>query len=281
MKIKTSLQRTTHSSGLSRLVPWITALGCAFSFGMTASAGIIPGQYLIRTKSKTDSDQFEMKHGLKAAFKFEKKKNRPNRTLSVKLNRGQLLKFMKDRDVDVIVPDRSFSIANAEFWRIESGGEGGWGYEQPQVVPAGVNRIGAYGLTYTGAGVGVAVVDTGLDLLHTDLAPISPISFSAFGGSAQDDHGHGTHVGGIIAARNNAVDVVATAHVSGIAALLQQSVNGMFSPLEIRNLILSLADPIPNAASEPAGARGQVEPQSHEPSATGAEPLSIGYPMSR
>ena len=36
-------------------------------------------------------------------------------------------------------------------------------------------------------------------------------SFNAFGGSCQDFHGHGTHVGGIIAARNNSVDVVGVA----------------------------------------------------------------------
>src|SRR5262249_38445292 len=62
-----------------------------------------------------------------------------------------------------------------------------------------------------GAGVGVAVVDTGLDFNHQDLALAPEIqgvnSFNAFGGSCQDFHGHGTHVGGIIAARNNDIDV--------------------------------------------------------------------------
>jgi len=61
----------------------------------------------------------------------------------------------------------------------------------------------------------VAVVDTGLDFNHQDLGLDPEIpgvnSFSAFGGSCQDFHGHGTHVGGIIAARNNSVDVVGVA----------------------------------------------------------------------
>ena len=40
-----------------------------------------------------------------------------------------------------------------------------------QVVPAGINRIGAAPgmLTWTGTGIGVAVVDTGLDFSHPDL----------------------------------------------------------------------------------------------------------------
>jgi subtilisin family serine protease len=86
-----------------------------------------------------------------------------------------------------------------------------------QVVPSGVQRIGAAPgtLSWTGAGVGVAVVDTGLDFNHPDLDLVPEIqgqnSYNAFGGSCQDFHGHGTHVGGIIAARNNTIDVVGVA----------------------------------------------------------------------
>jgi subtilisin family serine protease len=86
-----------------------------------------------------------------------------------------------------------------------------------QVVPSGVQRIGAAPgmMNWTGAGVGVAVVDTGVDFNHADLglAPEIPgvNSFNAVGGSCQDFHGHGTHVAGIIAARNNTIDVVGVA----------------------------------------------------------------------
>jgi subtilisin family serine protease len=86
-----------------------------------------------------------------------------------------------------------------------------------QVVPAGVQRIGAAPgrLNRTGTGVGVAVVDTGLDFGHADLN-LEPEnqgvnSFNAYGGSCQDFHGHGTHVAGIIGARDNGIDVVGVA----------------------------------------------------------------------
>ena len=48
----------------------------------------------------------------------------------------------------------------------------------------------------------VAVLDTGVDLTHQDLVGTID-AFSAFGGSCMDDEGHGTHVAGIIAARDN------------------------------------------------------------------------------
>ena len=86
-----------------------------------------------------------------------------------------------------------------------------------QVVPAGVQRIGAApgNVNWTGMGVGVAVVDTGLDFSHQDLGLAPEVqgvnAFNAYGGSCQDFHGHGTHVAGIIGARNNNIDVVGVA----------------------------------------------------------------------
>ena len=88
-----------------------------------------------------------------------------------------------------------------------------------QVVPAGVQRIGAAPgrLNWRGGGVGVAVVDTGLDFAHSDLGlnpeVVGVNSFNAYapGGSCQDIHGHGTHVAGIIAARDNTIGVVGVA----------------------------------------------------------------------
>lgn len=105
----------------------------------------------------------------------------------------------------MLIPDRRVTA----IAKPDKGG-GGSG-PPPQVVPEGVKRIGADGLTNTGIGVGVAIVDTGLDFKHADLMPVEGPCFDAFGGDCQDQNGHGTHVGGIVAARNNTIDVVGVA----------------------------------------------------------------------
>lgn len=66
-----------------------------------------------------------------------------------------------------------------------------------------------------GDGVVVAVVDTGIDTAHPDLAPNlaqAGVNLLDPGGAVSDDFGHGTHVSGIIAAvTNNGVGMAGTA----------------------------------------------------------------------
>ena len=87
-----------------------------------------------------------------------------------------------------------------------------------QLVPTGVQRISgpsAHALGSTGDGVTVAVIDSGIDLLHPDLSANLHPSLAANCIEPllppQDDNSHGTHVAGTIAAADNGVGVLGVA----------------------------------------------------------------------
>ena len=88
-----------------------------------------------------------------------------------------------------------------KFIGLDVGGQGALNQARPQVNISAVRQ--QYG--YTGKGVEVAILDTGIDTDHGDLQGrvISQKCFADLcpGGpdSAEDDNGHGTHVSGIIA----------------------------------------------------------------------------------
>lgn len=72
--------------------------------------------------------------------------------------------------------------------------------------PWGLDRIdqrnrplsGTYTFNWTGSGVRVYVIDTGILTSHTQFGGRASNVFDAFGGNGQDCNGHGTHVAGTV-----------------------------------------------------------------------------------
>lgn len=89
-------------------------------------------------------------------------------------------------------------------------------YSKSQTVAYGIDLVHArdiWPLTRGNNTVNVAVVDTGIDYNHPDLKDRYQGGYNTFTktNDPKDDHGHGTHVAGIIAASDNNFGVVGVA----------------------------------------------------------------------
>lgn len=117
-----------------------------------------------------------------------------------------------------------------------------------ETLPYGVDRVhawsfsgpadGAYQAGYKGTGARIAILDTGIDLGHPDLAAsidvASGLNCLNTALPPQDGHGHGTHVSGTAAAPLNGVGVV------GVAPEAQLIPVKMFDDAGNSSLALSL-----------------------------------------
>ncbi len=85
-----------------------------------------------------------------------------------------------------------------------------------QSLPTGINRVdGELSSTAAGNGSGsvdvdIAIIDTGIDVTHPDLNVVGGKNCST-GTSYNDGHGHGSHVAGTAAAKDDGVGVVGVA----------------------------------------------------------------------
>ncbi|HIE31793.1 MAG TPA: peptidase S8 [Methanosarcinales archaeon] len=93
-----------------------------------------------------------------------------------------------------------------------------------ETLPWGVDRIDAdvvHAGGNTGAGVRVAIIDTGIDYNHPDLDDnyVAGYDFVNDDDDPMDDDGHGTHCAGIVAAKDNDIGVVGVAPDADIYAV--------------------------------------------------------------
>lgn len=90
-----------------------------------------------------------------------------------------------------------------------------------QTVDWGVNKIQAqtaWSSSYTGKGVKIGIVDTGI-ANHEDLSVAGGAAFTSYTTSYLDDNGHGTHVAGIIGAKNNGYGIVGVANEASLYSI--------------------------------------------------------------
>lgn len=124
---------------------------------------------------------------------------------AVKMAPGQAKKMVGDEFVKFIEADQVISLSP-----IELNGKPGPTPPPDQTIPWGIARVGGPG---NGVGKTVWIIDTGIDLNHPDLNVDDVRSATFLGGKSTpwDENGHGTHVAGTIAAKNDGIGVVGVA----------------------------------------------------------------------
>jgi subtilisin family serine protease len=146
-------------------------------------------------------------------------------------------------------------------------GGGGGG----QATPWGITRVGGAG---DGSGKTAWIIDTGIDLDHPDLNT-SRACHRAFNGASPDDlNGHGTHVAGTIAAKNNTTGVVGVAANAFVCAVRVLGANGSGTWEQVVNGVDYVAQngapgDVANMSLSGAGSNSTLEAAVRDAAATG------------
>jgi subtilisin family serine protease len=118
--------------------------------------------------------------------------------------------FGADSLIVAMEPDSIVSINKGKPTNPGNGGGGGEETSRPpQIVPYGTTRVGG---PENGSGYTAWIIDTGIDLDHPDLNVDVSDGFTAINkGGMEDQNGHGTHVAGTIAAKDDGFDSLGVA----------------------------------------------------------------------
>ncbi len=197
----------------------------------TKAGGIIEGQYIVaynpssldtramsaQRKSQISGDVLERNKissaAVEATFQGE-----PGGFVA-RLSSDEVIKLKNDASVEAIEPDRIVALSTC------------FTVAEPRLITWNVNRIG-YG---NGIGKTAWIIDTGIEFDHPDLTVDQTRSRSFINGvtSADDENGHGTHVAGIIGAKNNNFGVLGVASGATLVSLkvLDKDGNGTLSSI--------------------------------------------------
>ena len=162
-------------------------------------ADVIPGQYIVVLRDGTPdvpavADEHARRHGVAVQHLYEHALQGYAATIPA----ARLAAIRGDARVAFVAEDRLVQAT-------------------AQALPTGVNRIdGEVSSTKSGdrsgsVNVAVAIIDTGIDVDHPDLNVVGGKNCVRGPNTYDDGNGHGTHVAGTVAARDNDLGVVGVA----------------------------------------------------------------------
>lgn len=199
----------------------------AFGAAWSATAGVAAAassRYVVLLRhgaTATNVEDVASHQGVRSSHRY----GAAVKGFSAALDPAQVAALRRSPLVDLVVPDRVVAEASGAVVPLASGDS----------LPPGIRRVGAAtpSLVHAAADGPVAVLDTGLDMTNRDLNAVAGTNCIKPGAAPQDDNGHGTNLGGIIAARNNGTDVTGVAPGTPLYAVkvLDRSGKGTLSQI--------------------------------------------------
>jgi aqualysin 1 len=182
--------------------------------GQGPPQGTIPGRYIVvfdegEVKDPTAvAREHAQRHGAEVLYTYQY----AIEGYAARLPQSRLEEVRADEQVAYVEPDQTM-------------------YAEAQTLPWGIDKIDA-DLSSTKAGdgsgavsgVNAYVIDTGI-YRHTDLNRVKHVNFVGDGRN-NDCHGHGTHVAGTLAAKDNTTDVVGVAPGAPLTGVKVLGCNG-------------------------------------------------------
>ena len=211
---------------------YVAFIMIAVFFGMTSLVDAAEKKVIIGFKKGVIASR-EDKHYKLRRLGGHVKRNHPSiNSISGSIPEEQIAELLKDPDVAYVEPDLLVGLTEPAMTASIT--------SQEYLDSWGVTRIGgdtAVALGITGAGVKVAILDSGIDYTHPELIDNykGGYNFVYENNDPYDDgyNSHGTHIAGIIGARNNGTGVVGVAPEVSLYAVkvLDSSVMGDLSDI--------------------------------------------------
>jgi aqualysin 1 len=108
---------------------------------------------------------------------------------------AKFLTIILDDDMVVSVEEDQFIVEDTDFKTAQSSPTN-WGLDRIDQIKLPLDNT--YGYTYTGKGVYIFVIDSGINLSHNEFGGRAECGYSAVSGEdCVDARGHGSHVSGI------------------------------------------------------------------------------------
>jgi hypothetical protein len=189
----------------------------------SADGRIIEGQYIIAYKSSVNARMMSSQrmgevnkttlenNSIKSSALQQSFAGEPGGFVA-RLSAEEAARLKTDESISIVEPDRIVALGTC------------FTVAEPRLINWGVSRVG-YG---DGTGKTAWIIDTGIDFDHPDLNVDATRSKSFISGntSARDENGHGTHVAGIIGAKNNSIGTLGVASGANLVSLRVLGANG-------------------------------------------------------